>query len=341
MTREGRRVAGREASHGRMNGASRRLALLLMIGLTLGSAAHADGTLAVGLVGFSGTTPEDWVHAQALEAALRDRGARKVTLAPTGSIQTADEATTPRQVRRAVIEMDVDALILTYPDTSGRPDAWIWEIRSGHSGGVMGVRTASTRVPEGKQQLKSAADWIARVLSLSPLAPVKSDLSSEVGPTDSGTLDVLFGRGLEVEEDLPMTIESEELRLVTGTNESRHLHFIGSVVAVQGDRILRARELEAFYPPHASEPDRLVARGNVEFEQTDLTAQCDRAEYLRVPDILKCEGHAELYQGCDLVRGESIEFDLRNNRAHVEGSASVVIHPDAAKDRPSCHGGGT
>ena len=47
---------------------------------------------------------------------------------------------------------------------------------------------------------------------------------------------------------------------------------------------------------------------------------------------ITCRGHAELVQGCDVVRGELIVLDLAANKARVEGAASIVISPKQNTD---------
>jgi hypothetical protein len=45
-----------------------------------------------------------------------------------------------------------------------------------------------------------------------------------------------------------------------------------------------------------------------------------------------CTGRAELFQGCDHVRGQEIRFDLAGDRVRVTGAPSVVIYPDDRDD---------
>ncbi len=89
--------------------------------------------------------------------------------------------------------------------------------------------------------------------------------------------------------------------------------------------ILRSDRLEAAYTKGESEPHELIAEGKVQIVQNDRRAKCDRAIYQREANRLICSGHAELVQGCDIIRGESIEFDLAGEQARVEGAASIVI----------------
>jgi lipopolysaccharide export system protein LptA len=66
-------------------------------------------------------------------------------------------------------------------------------------------------------------------------------------------------------------------------------------------------------------------------------ASCDTAIFYNEQRRVVCSGHAELKQGCDLVRGEEIQFDLREERVRVVGAASVVIQDREGDGK--CNGG--
>ena len=72
----------------------------------------------------------------------------------------------------------------------------------------------------------------------------------------------------------------------------------------------------------------LKGQGKVFVDQGGRRAKCDRAIYVRSAQQLTCSGRAELVQGCDIVRGDSIQFWLADDRARVEGAASIVIRPE-------------
>ena len=93
----------------------------------------------------------------------------------------------------------------------------------------------------------------------------------------------------------------------------------------------RRDRLEAIYPEGASQPDRLHATGHVRVAQGDRRGRCEEATYERLANTIVCRGKAQVTQGCDEVRGESIEFDLGRKRVRVVGAASVLIQPDEAK----------
>ena len=111
-------------------------------------------------------------------------------------------------------------------------------------------------------------------------------------------------------------------------DHGRELVFQRNVRVRQANVTLRSQRLEATYKKGESEPERLVADGDVLVDQNGRRAKCDHAVYLRRDQRLTCSGRAELVQGCDVVRGDSIQFWLSDDRARVEGAASIVIRPE-------------
>ncbi len=128
------------------------------------------------------------------------------------------------------------------------------------------------------------------------------------------------------QSDAPIEIHADEAEILA-QGENRKLIFKGGVKVRQDDLALGSDLLEAEYEAGESEPKRLVAQGTVHVVQGNRSARCDRAEYLRSAQKITCRGHAELIQGCDVVRGELIVLDLAGDKARVEGAASIVISP--------------
>jgi lipopolysaccharide transport protein LptA len=164
--------------------------------------------------------------------------------------------------------------------------------------------------------------------------------SPQAESTLNATSERLFDFGV-LETHEPIEIESRELDVVTLEDGGRQLNFRESVHVRQGAARLSCDGLEAWYPPGQREPERLIARGAVEIVQGDRRARCEEAVYLRSAQTLTCGGGAQLLQGCDVVRGREIEFDLANDRVRVRGEASVLIHPKGEAADPACPGGGS
>lgn len=156
-----------------------------------------------------------------------------------------------------------------------------------------------------------------------PTVLAASEASPKAGPDRDADTKLAFAN---LDRKMPIEIRAEEAEIID-RGEGRKLIFQRNVRVRQGDVSLESDHLEADYRKGQSEPDRLIASGSVRVEQGKRRARCDRAEYLRLEERLICKGHAELIQGCDIVRGEWIEFDLAGSRARVKGGASVVIRP--------------
>ena len=150
------------------------------------------------------------------------------------------------------------------------------------------------------------------------------------GAAAPGGLEGRLGVGA-FKSDAPIEIHADEAEIqAQGVN--RKLVFKGGVQVHQDNVSLGSDLLEAEYEEGASEPSKLVAHGAVHVEQGNRSARCDQAEYLRTTQKITCRGHAELVQGCDVVRGELIVLDLSGEKARVEGAASIVISPKQNRD---------
>jgi len=129
--------------------------------------------------------------------------------------------------------------------------------------------------------------------------------------------------------DSPISIRSDELEALDRQGQKKFL-FTGNVRAVQDDLVINSDRLEAFYPPGASQPERLVATGHVVLVQSGRTAHCEVATYYRADERLECTGNAELLQECDRVRGEKITFFLNTEVMKVTGAADVKLRPEGS-----------
>lgn len=260
-----------------------------------------------------------------------------------------------RDVRRWAEWNDVENVVVgrTARAPRGRLDVAV-ELRSGHSGAA---RAEYRLTPESDEDLSGAVERLANLIlaDLGEEAAVVNDSLPSVaaaapgGPSPEGAEPVGSkdgpvgskdgkdasaeskdsGMGLlpGTSRDEPMSINSEELEVLP-EDGGRRLVFSRNVEVMQGDIILHADRLEAVYPQGASQPDLLIASGNVRVSQGDRRARCEEATYERTAHTIVCRGQAEVTQGCDQVRGEEIQFDLGGERVRVVGAASVVIRPD-------------
>jgi len=236
-----------------------------------------------------------------------------------------------RDVRTWAEEAGVDAVVFgrTSPGEGGTGLAV--DVRSGHSG----VTSASYEVTlvagaDPETAVDGLADSILSGLGYTaPGAPAALAVALE--EPEGSSLTVL-------RKGEAISIRSDELE-VTQDGDQRHLVFSHAVRVEQGDVKLETDRLDAYYKAGESQPDRLVAQGSVQVVQGDRRARCDTATFYNEDRRVTCKGHAELQQGCDLVRGEEIQFDLREERVRVVGAASVVIQSGEASD--GCAGDGS
>jgi lipopolysaccharide transport protein LptA len=338
--------------------------LFVWSGISLGVAWAEEGatpptnfdSLRIAVAHFAGAS-DKWPVAESLsrQIALHPLG----RLIPPGAFVAAREFDPDAaRVRQWAYNAAVDTVIvgqlretsaLSALTASGK-----WEIeavlRSGHSGAEVSRHVA---VLAGPEELEAATARLANeilaelgfpAVSAPPPGTLRDPRSPEPallilgdGTSDGAAKggDGALGTGFEfggLRGDAPIEIKADEAEIVD-RGEGRTLVFQRNVRVRQGDVTLASDRLEAEYRKGQSEPDRLIAVGSVEIGQGHRRAKCDRAVYMRVEQRLSCEGRAELLQGCDIVRGRSIEFDLGSEKARVVGAASIVIRPGEATDQ--------
>jgi lipopolysaccharide transport protein LptA len=225
------------------------------------------------------------------------------------------------------------------PDPKGGGRAADVELRSGHSGAA--ARRYVVNFQNDGMSIDEEAERVAQQI-LQDLDSTRTQASApavsaegEAPPAPSS--DKPAGKRtdfLSVSRDQPIEINSEELEL-KAVGDAKHLIFTKGVRVVQGDMHLYAGRIEAIYPNGASQPDRLNASQQVRVIEGDIEVHCLEATYLRNEEIVICRGEALLVQGCDEVRGNEIEFLIREERVKVTGAASVVLRFDL-EDATSC-----
>lgn len=288
--------------------------------------------------------------AKGLAGELAERDVERL-IAPGDFV--ADNSFEPRaaDVRRWAYNSAVDAIVVGRVYVVGRDgrQTRVVEaaVRSGHSGAELSRHEVS--LGSDAELGQSLENLAASILSGLGYAERADNASVVSGAALEGGGHAAAGRdpvgaqvatangasqGLELDfshsgfrSDAPIEIKAEEAEIIN-REDGRQLIFQRNVVVKQANVSLRSDRLEAFYRKGESEPRELLAEGRVAIDQGDRRAKCDRAIYLREAHLLTCHGHAELVQGCDIVRGESIEFDLAGDQARVEGAASIVIHPE-------------
>jgi lipopolysaccharide export system protein LptA len=100
----------------------------------------------------------------------------------------------------------------------------------------------------------------------------------------------------------------------------------------QGGLLVRSNRLEAHYAAKATQPDRLVASGNVRVKQKSRELSCAKATYFPGDERLECVGNAQLLDGSNRVNGDRIEILFAQDRIRVKGGAVVNVVPDEDED---------
>jgi lipopolysaccharide transport protein LptA len=158
--------------------------------------------------------------------------------------------------------------------------------------------------------VQRALDALAQRVASRILEPPPSTLAAE--PTKPRSRKRADGTPRE-----PIEIQADTLDAQT-VSGGRRLTFTGHVSAVQGEITLACDGLEAFYPTGASEPDRLVAKGNIHVTQRDRTATCEEAIFYRAEDKLVCTGSpAELTEECSRAEAEKFTFYLETEKVEM------------------------
>ena len=144
--------------------------------------------------------------------------------------------------------------------------------------------------------------------------------------------------GLRVDEGVPIDISADELEALRDPDGAERVIFSGNVRVTQGSLHMRADRIEAVYSKGASgRPGRIEATRNVRIEQDGAEAECARAVFEEAAGKITCSdknGQATLRRDGDTVRGDRIEFDLRNGVLKVRGRARVRIKARDPKADP-------
>jgi lipopolysaccharide transport protein LptA len=321
----------------------------LALALLIAGEVVAAATLRVAVAPFEGEV-DALVIAKHLAGELAERDLERL-IQPGDFV--AENIFEPRaaDVRRWAYNAAVDAIVVgrvfSVGNVEGQSRVVEVVVRSGHSGAELSRHEVS--LASGSEIGPSLETLAASILAGLGYRERPSDanvpgggnleqggqspasgLADVQGTTAEGTeqgLDLSFSQS-GFRGDAPIEIKAEEAEIIN-RDDGRRLIFQRNVVVRQANVSLHSDRLEALYRKGESEPRELRAEGRVSIDQGDRRAKCDRAIYQRETQVLICRGHAELVQGCDVVRGESIEFDLAGDQARVEGAASIFIQPES------------
>jgi lipopolysaccharide export system protein LptA len=307
----------------------------LLAALTLAGPAPAEPTagesraLALGVAPFQVDAPPGAAVpdvATLLADRLGTRGAQRVVGPSQLGVAPAADAD-PEVVRAWIAKAQLDAVVVGRTTRIGNQLSVDVRLSRGDTGEVARTFIQEIASPE---DLEQALDGLAlRVLEgAGELFGVAAAPDLAQAPPGDGEAPFGFRAW---DSDEPLSIESGELEAVQKDGR-RQLIFTKNVRVLQGELRITAARLEAIYPEKSSQPDRLVASGDVTLAQGDQNARCDRALYDRLNERLTCRGHARFEDGDNRLSGDVIEIDLRNEKVSVKGGASVLIQPEELED---------
>ncbi len=128
---------------------------------------------------------------------------------------------------------------------------------------------------------------------------------------------------MRVDTDAPIRIESDTLEV---DDNAKLAVFIGSVRVTQEKMRLTAGRLEIRYRPGANgrptELRTVIAMGGVRMSLNDQVATGSRAHYDLANEIMTLTGNVVLSQGENVIRGDSVEVNLKTGKSRVVSSAT-------------------
>lgn len=120
--------------------------------------------------------------------------------------------------------------------------------------------------------------------------------------------------------------------VLTVEQASQVATFSGNVQAVQGEMTLTAARLKVFYaqgdaaagsvagPGQGTQVTRIEADGDVRLSNPTDTAEGDRGVYDVAAQTVRLDGNVILTSGDNVVRGSSLDMDLRTNVSTVRST---------------------
>ncbi|NJD62874.1 MAG: lipopolysaccharide transport periplasmic protein LptA [Deltaproteobacteria bacterium] len=126
----------------------------------------------------------------------------------------------------------------------------------------------------------------------------------------------------------PIEITADRL---SADSVKQSVSFEGNVIAKQGDVTLYADRLFAEYSRGAGAIEKIIAEGNVRVNQQDREARAARAVFYNLEQRIVLSGGADLVQGGNTLKGETVTIYLRENRSVITGGeggrVKAVIQP--------------
>jgi lipopolysaccharide export system protein LptA len=149
----------------------------------------------------------------------------------------------------------------------------------------------------------------------------------EKSRTGIGALGSL-GQEKMVDSAQPIDITSDTVESYTKDNL---IIFKGNVTARQKDIVIYADVIEAVIVEDGRGIEKVVADGNVKVQQGLRVANCQKAIFYNFEKKVVLTGDPKLWEGDNMLSGETIVFDIEQNRVDVKGGpdgrGKVKIQP--------------
>ncbi|MFP7569627.1 lipopolysaccharide transport periplasmic protein LptA [Marivita sp. S2033] len=145
-------------------------------------------------------------------------------------------------------------------------------------------------------------------------------LSLSTAAIGQGT-EVAFGT---VQQDTSLPVEVSADALSVSQNDGSAL-FTGNVVIGQGEMRLSAPRVLVFYTENQSGVERLEATGGVTLVNGDQAAEANSAEYEVNRGTIRMIGNVLLTQGANTLVSDTMDVDLENGTAQMEGRVRTVF----------------
>lgn len=122
-------------------------------------------------------------------------------------------------------------------------------------------------------------------------------------------------------KDQPVHVTAERMEVDHASNLIR---FTGNVVSVRGSMVIRSDVLDVFNTGDEGGEDqvkKIVARGNVQFENETKRAEGDEAVYLAKDRTVVLTGRPRAWDGENVISGSRMTIYLDEDKSVVEGDA--------------------
>ncbi len=133
--------------------------------------------------------------------------------------------------------------------------------------------------------------------------------------------EIAFGT---VQQDTSLPVEVSADALSVSQNDGSAL-FTGNVIIGQGEMRLSAPRVLVFYTQNQSGVERLEATGGVTLVNGDQAAEADTAEYQVNRGTIRMVGNVLLTQGANTLVSDSMDVDLENGTALMNGRVRTVF----------------